>query len=161
MGVFSCGYLNFYRHAVTRVLSRCHMHNNRMEIFPFGLLEHICEVILSDSKKTLLEVFNNLLKMTASLYHLTYKSQHNIYTNLCYLLETIGPAQCSNRLNLIKSTVCILHFCSNCCTTIGEISAFGLLCTTVQYLWAAFCTRSISTIHPYIPTPTTHYLLDG
>lgn len=66
-----------------------------MEIFPFGLLEHICEVILSDSKKTLLpEVFNNLLKMTASLYHLTYKSQHNIYINICYLLETIGLAQC-------------------------------------------------------------------
>ena len=58
------------------------MHSNRIEIFPFWLLELICEVILSDSKDTRLAVvFNYHLKMTASLYRLIYKSQHNIYTD--------------------------------------------------------------------------------
>lgn len=70
------------------------MHSKKREIFPLWLLELICEVIPSDSKETpLAEVFNYHLKMTASLYNLIYKYQHNIYTNPCYLLETIGLAQ--------------------------------------------------------------------
>lgn len=58
------------------------MHSDKIEIFPFWLLELKCEVIQSDSKEPLLaEVFNSHQKMTASLYSLIYSSQRNIYTN--------------------------------------------------------------------------------